>query len=143
MSTSMPSAGHLQASTDHDLTFDWQAPFGLVTTALVLAGATSVLRLVFTGSLKWAEAVAFIFLFCWCYWANKFGLFPRRRSRYKFPSLPQALLNGFAWFVFFCALDTWLGDRPTTNRWIGSAVIALVAGFLISPGRSTPPPKEH
>ena len=138
MSTSFPATNSVQSfSGSQNRTLDWRYPFWTLTMALVFAGAISVLRMVFAGPLKWAETFGLIAIFCWRYWAYATGLFPSRFNSYRFrlPSLPQALLNGFAWFVFYLVLLTWTGNLPTSFTWKLAALGALACA-LLSGGRS-------
>jgi hypothetical protein len=136
MSTSpLPISNKQVVNTARETAIDWRFPFWTVTLALVFAGAVSLLRMVFAGPAIWAEGFAFIGMLCWRYWAHATGLFPWRIStanRFKFAPLPQTVLNGFAWFVFYSVLLTGDGRPPTTSNWVVASLTAIVCAVLIA-----------
>jgi len=134
MSTSAPSTSSIRISGEvQHPSLDWRCPFWTLTMALVLAGAVAVLRMVFSGHVKWAETFALIGLFCWRYWAHATGLFQWRFNwnRLKVAYLLQAILNSFAWFVFYVVLLTWTGNAPTVFIWELALAGGLFCGFFV------------
>lgn len=86
---------------------DWQYPLGLITTALFLFVATTVFHLLFPSRPSWSSMAALAATFVWRFGIHKLGLWQwtfRSRERHSTFSIPQALIEGFAFFIFMLAV---------------------------------------
>jgi hypothetical protein len=109
---------------------DWNYPLEMITTALVLLGASAFFRRLPIPD-EYAYLLTFIVLFAWRYGVHRAGII-RWRGRgsvsYSFFSLKQALLNGIAFSLLMIAILTFAGSRPT----LSSAALAAFGGFVFA-----------
>jgi hypothetical protein len=111
---------------------DWIHPLEMITSALVLMGASSFFRSLPIPN-EYAYLLVIIVLIAWRYGVHRAGILRWRWGgslSYSFFSLKQGLLNGIGFFVFMMAVFTWNGSRPTLRDAALAAVGGLVYGLL-------------
>jgi hypothetical protein len=111
---------------------DWRYALGLFTTALFLLGAVTLFRLLLPNHSFWANVTAFAVTIGWRFGVDKLGFFPwtfRSRERHSSFSLPQASIEGFAFFVFMLVVLTFQKLNVSSVEIILAAVGGLVVGM--------------
>src|SRR6266481_3789092 len=85
---------------------EWRYALGLITTAFFLLGASVLFGVVIPTHLYIAKWIASMVTFGWLLGVRKLGLFPSGwdRARGSSFSFLQALIEGFAFFVFMLAV---------------------------------------
>lgn len=122
---------------------DWRYALGMFTTALFLLGAATLFHLLLPNRRLWGNIAALAITFLWRFGAHKVGFFPwtfRIRERRLSFSPPQAVIEGFAIFVFL--LVVLIFPRLTVSSTelilaaIGGLAIGIYSGWYSPP---TPP----
>lgn len=127
------TARFLQAGPElgHWRQVDWRYALGLFTTALVLLGAATLFHLLLPDRPFWANVTALAVTFIWRFGVHKLGFFPwtfGSRERHSSFSLPQAAIEGFAFFVFMLAILAFQRLHVSSFHLILAAISGLVVG---------------
>jgi hypothetical protein len=113
---------------------DWGYALGLFTAALVFQGAVTIFHLLLPNHPIWINVSAFAVFFIWRFGVHKMGFFPwafgsrwgrERRSSFSFP---QAVVQGFAYFVFMLVLVTF------QKLYVSSVDLIIATVFGIATG---------
>jgi hypothetical protein len=110
---------------------EWRYALGLFTTALLLLGARTLFHLLFPNHPFWANVSALAITSVWRFGVHKVGTFLwvfRSRERHSSFSLPQAFIEGFAFFVFMLVVIAFPRLNLSSTGLILSAIGALVVG---------------
>src|ERR1700730_7780021 len=109
----------------------WRYALGTFTTALFLLGAATLFRLLLPGRPSWANLSALAATFLWRLGVHKIGVFPwtfrSGEDRTSF-SLPQALIDGFAFFVFMLVVLIFQSLKVSSSDLALAAIGGLVGG---------------
>lgn len=127
-----PASHHISTDAPRR-TLDWRSSFWTLTLTLVFVGVGAALRLVFSISLPWAEALALLLGLFWRYWAHASGLWPFRigSARYlRFSSLPQAALDALSYFILGLILCGSFDGKLTRGTVLAALVAGLSFGFF-------------
>jgi hypothetical protein len=115
---------------------EWERPLGLFTTALFLLVATTVFHWLLPSHPSWSSVAALAATLLWRFGVHKLGFyswtFPSRERHSSF-SLPQALIEGFAFFIFMLAVFWFskleLSRFELTLAAIGGLVLGTYSGW--------------
>jgi hypothetical protein len=110
---------------------DWRYALGLFTTALFLLGAITLFQLFLPNHPFWAQIIALAVTFVWRLGVHRVGFFPwtfRSRERDSSFSLPQACIEGCAFFVFMLVVLTLHRQNVSPSDIILAATGGLAVG---------------
>jgi hypothetical protein len=113
--------------------FDARFPLAVITGSIFFYGAVALCRVALPRYSDWALLPACLIFLSWLVAVLKAGWLPRllspwdRRSGF---SLPQALADGLAFFVFILVASSYVEFRLSVWNLASSAVVGLVAGLF-------------
>ena len=105
---------------------DWKYPLGILTTSFVLMGVSAFFRLLPLSS-DHAKMLTLAVWFAWSYGMHLANIFPWGWRASWIHSFQQGVLNAMANFVFFMAVLSWQGGKPTSGSVLLAATGSLVA----------------
>ncbi len=118
---------------------EWRYALGLITTAFLLLGASALFGVLLPEHLYIAKWIALVVTFGWLLGVRKLGLFPSGwdRARGSSFSFLQALIEGFAFFVFMLAVRSLGSTRLSLFDYAlaaaGGVAIGLYSGTYAPP----------
>ena len=118
---------------------EWRYAIGLFTTAFFLCGAVTLFSLLLPSHAALAKSIAVVVVFIWRFVLDRLRIFPAdwSRARGSSFSLLQALIDGFAFFVFFLVIILTL-ITSFSLREIAFAAVASITYGLYSGSFSLP-----
>ncbi len=118
---------------------EWRYALGLITTAFFLLGASVLFGVLLPTHLYIAKWIASMVTFGWLLGVRKLGLFPSGwdRARGSSFSFLQALIEGFAFFVFMLAVMSLGSTRLSLFNYVlaaaGGVAVGLYSGTYAPP----------
>jgi hypothetical protein len=121
-----PTINSTASAVNDHARVDWRYPLGILTTSFVLMGASAFCRLL-PVSAEHAKMLTLAVWFAWSYGMHLANIFPWGWRASWINSFHQGVLNALAGFVFFMAVLSWQGGKPTSVSVLLAALGSLLA----------------